>query len=57
MSSGGIGISAGDDGMFVWEVQNGLVRVSCKIHIGFYYYLALSRIINLHLFRENLMVT
>ena len=35
VSSGGIGISAGNDGMFVWEAQNGLVRVSCKIQIGF----------------------
>ena len=33
VSSGGIGISAGDDGMFVWEAQNGLVRVSYEIQI------------------------
>ena len=29
VSDGGLGVSAGDDGMFVWETDNGLIRV-CK---------------------------
>ena len=28
VSDGGLGVSAGDDGMFVWETDNGLIRVS-----------------------------
>lgn len=34
VSSGGIGISAGNDGMFVWEAQNGLVRRKLDGHLG-----------------------
>lgn len=28
VSDGGLGVSAGDDGMIVWETENGLIRVS-----------------------------
>ena len=28
VSDGGLGVSVGDDGMFVWETDNGLIRVS-----------------------------
>ena len=28
VSDGGLGVSAGNDGMFVWETDNGLIRVS-----------------------------
>ena len=32
MSYGGLGISAGDDGLFVWETNNGLIRRSLEGH-------------------------
>ena len=35
VSSGGLGISAGNDGIFVWESENGLIRRKLEIgHLG-----------------------
>jgi len=34
VSDGGLGVSAGDDGMFVWETDNGLIRRKLEGHTG-----------------------
>ena len=35
VSSGGLGVSAGDDGIFIWETENGLVRRKLENgHVG-----------------------
>jgi len=34
VSDGGLGVSAGDDGMIVWETENGLIRRKLDGHVG-----------------------
>ena len=48
MSSGGLGVSAGDDGMVVWETNTGLIRRKLEGHAGDIY--------NVQLFPSGIVV-